>query len=202
MIVYGGRDRPADPREMALRVQDGARAAWALEPGIDRHGAVAGLLVAAGQLAQGLADAEFEARGCDEVSRLHSASLAIVQALARAVDRSWKSGFAVLGRLEPSLGQALLTLRLPDRMVLRTPEGYAFYAVYPEAYAQAARRRVWREPPLVIDPADKTGEGQPSLHGATLTGADMPRSGLAWADLLARRASWSLGERTGAGCPA
>jgi hypothetical protein len=41
-------------------------------------------------------------------------------------------------------------LRLPPRIRCRTPEGYAFYAIYPEAYAASVSAVAWPLPPLVI----------------------------------------------------
>jgi len=85
------------------------------------------------ELAQGLIDAEFEANGVDDLTPLHAAAVADLRALAA-------------GRA-PS---ALSALPLPPRVTVKEPEGYAFYAVYPEAYAQAARAVAWASPPFVI----------------------------------------------------
>jgi len=66
--------------------------------------------------------------------------------LARAVCRSWYTGFQSITELPriPDLAA------LPDRVELRVPEGFAFYAVYPEAYVDAARRLTLEGPPQVI----------------------------------------------------
>lgn len=85
------------------------------------------------ELAQGVVDAEFEARGFDELTPRHAAAIADLRALAS-------------GR-RPS---ALAALPLPPRVTVKEPEGYAFYAVYPEAYAAAARVIAWPAPPFVI----------------------------------------------------
>ena len=37
--------------------------------------------------------------------------------------------------------------RLPDRITIRVPEGYAFYSVYPELYRDAAMRFVREQSP-------------------------------------------------------
>jgi hypothetical protein len=92
---------------------------------------------AASELAQGLIDAEFEARGEDELTPTHRAAMDLLVALvteatvARAAER-------------------LRALPLPDEVTVTTPEGYAFYAVYPQAYRMAARSVAWSSPPLVI----------------------------------------------------
>lgn len=85
------------------------------------------------ELAQGLIDAEFEASGFDDLTLLHRAAIADLRALAA-------------GR-EPS---ALAALPLPPRVIVKEPEGYAFYAVYPEGFAEAARSVAWSAPPFVI----------------------------------------------------
>jgi hypothetical protein len=86
------------------------------------------------ELAQGLIDAEFEAAGTDDLTPLHAAAVADLRRLASGVSGS----------------SALAALPLPPRVAVKEPEGYAFYAVYPEAYAQAARRMDWSAPPFVI----------------------------------------------------
>src|SRR5207244_3998976 len=45
---------------------------------------------------------------------------------------------------------ALATLQLPPTIRCKTPEGYAFYAVYPQSYFAAARAYPWSSPPLVL----------------------------------------------------
>lgn len=91
----------------------------------------------AAELAQGLIDAEFEARGEDDLTPLHAAALGPPTALARGEDPG------------PAL-RRLRDLPLPDAVSVTTPEGYAFYAVYPQAYRLAARSVRWSSPPLVI----------------------------------------------------
>src|SRR3954463_9985856 len=93
--------------------------------GIERHSKLAGALIDAGQLLQGLADGGWRADDLNEFT----------WRLAAAYARSWGSRFADLGEL-PSLP----TGRVPERVKLRLPEGFAFYSVYPEAYIEAARR--------------------------------------------------------------
>ncbi len=60
--------------------------------------------------------------------------------------RSWDSGFSEFGEAPPvpQISDA------PETVQLKTPEGFAFYAVYPEAYIEAARRLRLSAPPRVI----------------------------------------------------
>jgi hypothetical protein len=80
--------------------------------------------VEAGRLVQGLLDAEREQLGFDEATPLANACGRAMYELA-------------LGRA-PDFGEMLRSVSLPARVELKVPEGYAFYAVYPQLYADAA----------------------------------------------------------------
>jgi hypothetical protein len=56
--------------------------------------------------------------------------------LARAVWRSWREGYDA--PIDADALAALLGRALPRAVRLKTPEGYAFYALYPETYGEAA----------------------------------------------------------------
>src|SRR4051812_26803993 len=71
-----------------------------------------------GKLAQAVIDAEFRERGCDSWSELHRNALRF----ARGEELDLQS------------------LHIADSLLVREPEGFAFYAVYPELYEMAARR--------------------------------------------------------------
>lgn len=105
-----------------------------MAPGLERHGRLVAALIAAGELAQGLADAPACTAAAD-------AALALAESLAGACAQSWDSDFADCG--PPRQARALdacAALVPPELAVqLRRPEGYAFYALYPEAYLEAAR---------------------------------------------------------------
>jgi hypothetical protein len=146
VLVYGDHDQAADPLEVWKALGRDCGAVWTMPPGIDRHAKLVGLLIEAGRLLQGVADAEFEQAGCDRRSPATAAISAAVQSLAQSVCRSWDSGFAEMSCAPefPSPGS------LSDQVRLRIPEGFAFYAVYPEAYIDAARRLSLNAPPRVI----------------------------------------------------
>lgn len=135
MLVYGDHREVADPAERLKGVSDLIDAVTAMPAGIARHSALVELLIVAGQLLQGVAD-----EGGPE-SELNG----LVHGLARCVLISMDSGYAEFGELPPVPQPSL-----PQRVVLRLPEGFAFYAVYPEAYAHAARRLVLAGPARVI----------------------------------------------------
>lgn len=120
MLVYGDRVRRVSP-QAAL-----AEAAGASD-------AETAFILAAGA-AQGLVDTEFEERGEDELTPLHAAALSFVRSAARGA---------------PDLA-ALAGLPLPPEIAVKEAEGYAFYALYPEGYARAARALALDAPALVI----------------------------------------------------
>lgn len=126
-------------------------AAISQEPSaVQRHELLAAALMDAGELAQGLVDAEFHAAGQDALTPLHAAALDLVAHLARNLAASWRSGFADGGSPVGEAIARLLALPLPDEVACRTPEGFAHYAVYPEAYLEAAAGREWQGRPLMI----------------------------------------------------
>ena len=135
MLVYGDHCESADPGERLGALADKLGQVAAMPPGIERHAKLVGALVDAGRLQQGVADAGGDDRPLGE----------FVLALAHCMLRSWDSNFAELGDVPP-VPRAVL----PDRVELRLPEGFAFYAVYPEAYAAAARRLTLSGAPRVI----------------------------------------------------
>lgn len=139
MWVYGDRSRARDPQEMLAEICAGLLALKGLH-GMERHAALVSAFINASELAQGLADAAFQVRGCDGPSPEQDAAIAVLTALARAVIASWLGApdsateTEALDRLA-----ALGGLALPGEITTKTGEGYAFYALYPEAYAEAAR---------------------------------------------------------------
>ena len=135
MLVYGDQVRTADPRAELHSIAAELTAVAALPPGIVRHGRLVGAMINAGMLTQGLADHETALRGRDVNGPLERSAMALTLAIAQAVLAAWENNFVA-----PIPAVRTPTLNgLPDHVELRQPEGYAFYAVYPEAYGRAAR---------------------------------------------------------------
>jgi hypothetical protein len=135
MLVYGDQSETVDPRQRLESIADRLESVRRMAPGPDRHAELVGALIDAGQLLQGVADAGART---DELG-------GFVYRLAGAVVRSWDSRFADTGDL-PDLPAG----KLPRWVELRLPEGFAFYAVYPEAYIKPAREVCLVGPPRVI----------------------------------------------------
>jgi hypothetical protein len=133
VIVYSDRKRSLDPRAMLAGLRR-ELAAPAPDPTT--------LLVEAGVLEAGVVDAL--SPGEDDEPPLARALRAVMLDLAHAA-----RGAAAEKRLS-SAAQRLREVdqgSLPDAVEVSEPEGFAFYALYPEIYAKAARRFARAERP-------------------------------------------------------
>ena len=138
MIVYGDHRRRLDPREELDRLEAALQALPDAPAGLRRHAALTSAFVDAAALAQALIDAEAAATGLDTPTPLHLAAAGVLLELACAVDASWRAG-ATGGDRAPSLA-ALARLAPLGPVDAKLAEGFAFYALYPEGHAGAARR--------------------------------------------------------------
>ena len=146
MIVYGDRTRRIDPFCELTSVAARFCKAQTMTAGLARHHELVSALILLGQVAQGLADLDRERFGHDGASPGEARLAPALMQVARAVVKSWASGFADLAQL-PEIEPLP---ELPRELAVRVPEGYAFYAVYPEAYAEAAGRLRLLAPARVI----------------------------------------------------
>jgi hypothetical protein len=143
----GDRERVASARALARALDQRVHELDAQRPGPLRHGALATALVLAGELAQGVADAERGRAGADDGGPGERAALLAVGALARALWRSWRCG-GVAPAPRDAAG-ALRHARLPEDVRVRRAEGFALYAVYPECHAAAGQVLAGRGPAVV-----------------------------------------------------
>lgn len=150
MLVYGDRSRRVNTRVALDDTATALRRVASMSPGIERHGELVAIFIEAGKVVQGIADAEFAARGYDARSPAQDAAMAVLVQLARAIRRSWNSGFAETGALPSGLITGLDARHLPEHLLLKQPEGYAFYALYPESYLAAASALAGVSPVRVI----------------------------------------------------
>ncbi|WAJ26411.1 hypothetical protein [Antarcticirhabdus aurantiaca] len=139
MLVYGDHRRDASLPDLLAQIANGA-AKLEGRAGLSWHGACFDLLRLVSELLQGWADAERERRGIDETSPGQDRIAAAAVEVARALDRSWRSGFADQPLPDLSMLAGLDALDPPAALTLRGGEGFDFYAVYPELYLSAARR--------------------------------------------------------------
>jgi hypothetical protein len=133
MIVYGDPQRAEDPRSLIAKLSaDCLRLHYTR--GVEQRELATRLLIEAGELAQGLLDHEFQRVGYDEWTPLARSCAALILPLGRLQTDSATS-------LAPALS-ALAELneqQLPISITVKVPEGFAFYALYPEQYALAAQ---------------------------------------------------------------
>jgi hypothetical protein len=150
MWVYGDRSRRLTPHAALRALTATLREAESSAPGAARHDRLTDAFLQASALAQGIADAEFAARGCDDVSPAQDAAVGLLTALGRKLAASAWSGFSNIGPPTSAELMALAVSPLPEEVEVTAPEGYAFYAVCPEAYLKAAAEAPWASPPFVI----------------------------------------------------
>lgn len=145
MIVYGDRRAREDPRDLARALLEDCHAASQLGASAEGQDARRRVLVAAGELAQGLVDHAFAARGeVDEAGPLERLAARLTTAAARAL---------VAGAAPAEVAGVVheaLRAPLPEAVEVRVPEGYAYYALLPEAYADAVRRAGAGGPLVVV----------------------------------------------------
>lgn len=150
MIVYGDVEGIETARSKREAIAKHLDLAALVRPGIERHSLLVAALIEAGELVQGLADAGFAARGdVDEDDLPVERAMVLACALATAVGASWDSAFAPAA-LDP-VWNAIDAVDLGDNaLTIRRPEGFAHYALYPEAYWVAARALSPRRDAAVI----------------------------------------------------
>jgi hypothetical protein len=144
VLVYGDLARTVDPRVRIDHLRSLIGGPTTRQEPAEHRDRLIGALISAGELAQGLVDAEFARRGCDDLSEIHKAALDLVIEIARLLDAAGRVSVA-----EMSLAR-LRSMPLPPTIDCKTPEGFAFYAVYPQAYAAAARTARLPQAPVVI----------------------------------------------------
>jgi hypothetical protein len=136
VIHYGDRERSlvAGPAlmELALRC---TKAADVPDP-LDRRSRCATILIEAGEIAQGVIDADFRRRGFDEWGPVEAESSALLLACARLFSGGRKEEAAQAA----TAARALASLAPPAPVQAKLGEGFAYYALYPDAYLEAARR--------------------------------------------------------------
>lgn len=138
MLVFGDIARSEDAAGVRRRIAKAMSACAALPPGRKRHELLVRCFITTAELAQGLADQKFDERAVDDVGEAHGAGARLLLLQAQAILHSWKENFLgdmVFPELWPLL-LAQLDSREPVRM--KQAEGYAFYALYPEGYLEAA----------------------------------------------------------------
>lgn len=139
MLVYGDVKRQVTIEAQRRLIEGKLGMAARLDRGLERHAALVSAFIGASELVQSMIDAEFHRRGCDAPSRVHECGMRYLTGLAGCIRQSWHGGAderlppsSLLDEICGSHGARLLSIK--------EAEGYAFYALYPEAVLEAARR--------------------------------------------------------------
>ena len=96
MLVYGDQSRIENPRDAFERLDEMLRGLGRLPAGIERHAVLVAALIDAGELAQGLADAQFEDLGHDARSGLTDALMALLIGIDRFVASFDAAPYAII----------------------------------------------------------------------------------------------------------
>jgi len=133
MMIYGDHVETISAAVALNRLRARREALCAMASGLSRHAALVNLHIEAGRLAQGLADRSFDPCVGDRFDSANETWMTWLVDTARAVIRSWEGAFAP--QTPPPLPDS------PSGVVsLKTPEGYAYYGLFPEAYIGPAQR--------------------------------------------------------------
>ena len=169
MIVYGDQQRIEPVSACLTRLQRLVEvlASNAADPWRSRR---CELVIESGIVAQGLLDWELEQLHCDEVSPLSVACTELCALAGRAFCTSepcTAAISAVLSRL-----RALVSLEA--QLSLRVPEGFAFYALYPEQYECAAQLLPDHEGPTQVIGLRSIGSSLAGVVAHTLGSRRLP----------------------------
>jgi len=150
MIFYGDRWERKQTRQLLDGLARLCEELEAQEPGPERRAGLTQLLIEAGELWQGLADAGFHARGHDDVGGVERMCSEFTLEVARALERDVAGEHVGFEWIQLAL-EAFLEQPLPEEIdVNAAPEGYAYHAVYPEQYLEAAQALRGYEGPFVV----------------------------------------------------
>jgi hypothetical protein len=138
MLVYGDVEHTETVGTKQASILDILSEIHSMPPGIERHGTLVTAFIGTGELVQGLIDAEFQVRGFDTLSDVHRNGMECLSLLASAIERSWRSEFKE-GSVPQDFLEKLLSFDRSQTICTKQAEGYAFYALYPECYLEAAK---------------------------------------------------------------
>ncbi|MBB4195670.1 hypothetical protein GGE45_005731 [Rhizobium aethiopicum] len=138
MLVYGDVERIENAAAIRASISRMMMACIGMQPSRQRHETLVRAFILTGELVQGLADQEFGRKGADDMSELQDAGAKLLRMQARAIMQSWRNGFAGSLSFPEDWTAKLESLASADPVRMKRAEGYAFYALYPESYIEAA----------------------------------------------------------------
>ncbi|MBY5548107.1 hypothetical protein HFO61_15030 [Rhizobium leguminosarum] len=138
MLVYGDVEHMESVAAVRASITRMMMACIEMQPSRQRHEALVQAFILTGELVQALADQEFGKNGMDDVSEIQDAGAKLLLMQAREIMRSWRNGFAGTFSFPEDWTSKLESLDSADPVRMKRAEGYAFYALYPESYIEAA----------------------------------------------------------------
>src|SRR3954468_14763289 len=139
MIVYRDQRLKAEPRILLQQLRSSVEQLDVKAP--NSHDATVDAFISAGTLESAVADAIFTE--ADGIHPLTNAFRAVSAGLGHVLWHSWHAAPDQAERWRSRVVASLDAVehhRLPSAVTLTVPEGFAYYAVYPEAYLEAARK--------------------------------------------------------------
>jgi hypothetical protein len=91
MLVYGDAKRVESPREKIAAIRAGLERLVTTRPRIERHAILAGLLIEAGELEQGLLDGQLAKNGEERPSPVGEAASRLTRAVAGVLLPSFRT---------------------------------------------------------------------------------------------------------------
>ncbi|WP_042118725.1 hypothetical protein [Rhizobium etli] len=138
MLVYGDVEHIERAAAVRASISRLMTACIEMQPSRRRHESLVRAFMLTGELVQGLADQEFASKRADDLSELQDAGAKLLLMQSRAIMQSWQSGFAGILSFPEDWASKLDLLDSTDPVRMKRAEGYAFYALYPESYIEAA----------------------------------------------------------------
>jgi hypothetical protein len=139
MIVYRDHRREAEPRTLLEQLRISVEQLDVKASNF--HDATVDAFISAGTLESAMADAIFTE--ADGIHPLTNAFRAVSVGLGHVLWHCWRAAPDQAERWLSGVVSSLDAVehhRLPSPLTVTVPEGFAYYAVYPEAYLEAARK--------------------------------------------------------------
>lgn len=139
MLVYKDIERVEIAGEKQAAIANALQKARVLT-GLERHSALVEAFMLTSELIQSFADAAFLECGFDRRETANDQGMKTLCLLARTVIESWRSKNFATPAPKMSILNGLSGIEQTTLLRTKQAEGYTFYALYPESYAQAAER--------------------------------------------------------------
>lgn len=137
MLVYGDVECVETVGDKRKAIENFLKTADEMPPGAGRHATLTAAFITTSELVQGLIDADFQNRGVDALSPIRAVGMECLSLMAQSLLQSWWSGFAD-GTPPQAFRDKLFSFDQDLTIRAKQAEGYAFYALYPESYGEAA----------------------------------------------------------------